>query len=209
MSLTLHRPREGGIPGWVVAVLIVVGPSLVYLGVVMTGLHGARSSLHQPVTSSDRAHTVTAEDVARVLGVKQEVDPKRELMRKIQEQDGTLRLVYRYPDLRDPQQAFRVETELVKALDEPSAERSLKVRLAEVNTTFDEKPGLLENGKAGGIKRDGVPVGSLAIARRGQLVLSVRVEGASLETPEQVKALLSEKLDNLATFGEPMPSAPK
>jgi hypothetical protein len=209
MSLTLQRPRERGIPGWVIAVLIVIGPTLLYLGVAVTGLRAARTNQLKPVTTSDRAHTVTAADVVRTLALQQEVDPQRESWRKILEEDGTLRLVYRFPDLRDPQQKFRVESELVKALDEPSAERSMKVRLSEVNTTFDEKPGLLEGGKAGGLKRDGMPVGSFAIARRGQLVLLVRIEGAFLETPEQTKALLSDKLDNLITFDEPLPVAPK
>jgi hypothetical protein len=207
MSLTLQRPRERGIPGWVIAVLIVVMPTVLYLGIVGVGLRAARTNQYLPVTSSDRAHAVTAEDVVRVLGLKADVDPKRESLRKIREEDGTLRLVYRFPDLRDPAQTFRVETELVKALDEAHAERSLKVRLSEVNTTFDEKPGLLDGAKVGGLKKDGVPIGSFAIARRGQFILLLRLEGASLDTPEQAKALLSDKLENLPTFGEPLAPA--
>jgi hypothetical protein len=196
--------KERGIPAWVLAAAIVLGPTLIYLGIVTVGMHAARTNQLKNVTASDRAHIITAEDVVHALGLKEEIDPKLELLRKIQEEDGTLRLVYRFPDLRDPAQAFRVESELVKALDEPSAERSLKVRLKEVNTTFDEKPGMLEDAKVGGLKRDGVPSGSFAVARRGQFVLSVRVEGAFIDTPEQARALLSDKLRDLPTFGEPL-----
>jgi hypothetical protein len=209
MSLTLQRPRERGFPGWVIAALIVIGPTIIYLVIATVGLHAARTNQFKNVTAADRAHAVTAEEVARVVADGRDVDPKREYLRKVQEDDGTLRLVYRFPDLREPADPFRVECEVVKARDEAAAERSMQVRLSEVNTTFDARPGLFDGGVAGDLKRDGVKVGSFAIARRGQFILLVKIEGASVDDPQKVDALLSEKLENLTTFGEPLLGAPK
>jgi hypothetical protein len=209
MSLTLQRPRERGFPGWVIAALIVVGPTLIYLVIASVGLHAARTNQFKNVTAADRSHVVTAEEVSRVLGNGRDIDPKREYLRKIQEDDGTLRLVYRFPDLREPADPFRVECEVVKTRDDAAAERSMKVRLSEVNTTFDAREGLLDGGVAGDLKRDGVKVGSFAVARRGQFILLVKIEGASIDDSRKAEALLSDKLEKLPTFGEPLLGGPK
>lgn len=191
------------LPTWVYGMLIVLAPSLAFLGLVAAGLRVSRENRQKNVTAVDRAHVVTAPDLQL------DADPKREVLTKTEEDDGSLRLSYRYPKELLPGDAVSVESIVVRALDSVAAQRALDLVEWEVRKSLDPRPGLLEWGdasRAGAVLKDGRPVGTFFAARQDRFVFVLRVTGLELEAA-QLRTLALPRLEQLSRFGEPLSTA--
>src|SRR5690242_10738541 len=113
---------------------MVLAPSAVFLGLYAMGQFSAKQNRFKNVTADDRAHVVTASD----LGL--EVDPKREYLKKSEEDDGTLRLTYRYPDTLEPGDAVSLECIAIQAPDAAAAQKVVDAVRAEVSRSLVMAP---------------------------------------------------------------------
>jgi hypothetical protein len=183
---------------WLFGIAIVVAPSLAFLALAVVGLRVSRESRSRNVTALDRAQVVTAAD----LGVAAE--PSRELLQKTEEDNGSLRLTYRYPSELLPDEPVSVECIVVRALDAVAAKKTLADVQAEVRRALAEKPGALpwgDESRAGVLLKDGRPVGTFFAARQERFVFVLRITGQSHE-PDALMAVMRPKLEQLTRFGE-------
>jgi hypothetical protein len=179
---------------------IIVVPSLLFLLLAIAGGRFSRENRFKNVTAEDRALLVTAAEL--IPGA----DPKREYVRKTEEDDGSLRLTYRYPEEVMPQEPVSIDCIVVRALDGVAAARALQNVAYEVAKQLDSKPELLEWGdesRAGVVLHDGRPVGTFLAARRGRFVWVLRVTGQQLDSA-QVQTWVRPRLEQLERFGEPL-----
>jgi hypothetical protein len=178
---------------------IILAPSLAFLALGVAGMHVSREHRFKEVTTADRRQVVTGGE----LGVA--IDVKREVLTKTEEDDGSLRLTYRYPQELMPGDPVSLECIVVRALDAAAAQRALELVEWETRKSLDPKAGLLEWGdasRAGTVLKDGRPVGSFFAARKDRFLLVLRVTGLQLDA-EQLRAHLMPHLEPLTRFGEP------
>jgi hypothetical protein len=188
--------KKKGVPSWVWGIAIILAPSLAFLGLVFAGMRVSRENRFQNVTAADRAHVVTAPD----LGLS--ADPRREVLLKTEEDNGSLRLTYRYPDELLEKEPVSVDCIVVRALDEVAARRVLSDVEGEVRRALAPAQGVLEWGdesRAGVLLKEGRPVGTFFAARKGRFVFVLRITGLQLE-PQKLEEVMRPKLEMLTGF---------
>ncbi|MBK7863122.1 MAG: hypothetical protein IPJ65_31830 [Archangiaceae bacterium] len=188
-------PRKK-VPSWVFGMAIILAPSLAFLGLVAAGVRVQNEHRDQAPTALDHALVITAKD----LGVT--ADPKREVFTKVRQDDGSLRLTYRFPVELMPDEAVALECIVERALDEGAAKRRFEMVDWEVRKSFSADPALLawgDESRAGTVLKEGRPVGTFFSARKDRFVFVFRVTGAQLDA-EKLKALLLPRLEQLTRF---------
>ncbi len=188
---------------WLFGIAIVVAPSLAFLVLAAAGLNLSRANREKSVSALDRAFVVTAADVGATA------DPARELLKKTEEDNGSLRLTYRYPYELGADEPVSIECLVVRSLDVVAAKKVLSDVEGEVRRALDPKPGVLawgDESKAGLLLNQGRPVGTFFVARKDRFVFVLRITGLQLE-PTQLEAAMRPKLEQLLQFGEPASNA--
>jgi hypothetical protein len=211
VSLTVQRPRRRLLPGWAFALLIIALPAALYLTVASVGLQASRTNRFKNLTMGDRAHALTAPELADALNLPVEIDPKREYVRKTREEDGSLRLIYRFPDRPSAADSLQVKCTVVRAKDAAAARQLVAALQSEVGATFEPKPDLFawgDDGVAGQVMRGGQRAGSYVVARSDNFVWALETN-APLDSATLLDGLVRPKLEMLDTFGEPLLTAPK
>lgn len=215
MTLTVQQPRRKPLPAWAFAMLIVVAPSIIFLVAASLGLTKWKPNRFKQPTEADRAAVVTAAELVSYFQSTEQVEAKREEMRKSEEPDGSLKLAYRYPAQSVPADPITVECFVVRGPDAAGAKQQMEEVIAEMKKNFVAKEGGFAWGDAsvsGDAKRDtdGAVIGSVFVARKGRHLFLLRVTGFKLETAEQQRDVLLPKLERLETYGtDPnQPNAP-
>ncbi len=185
------------LPPWIFGLLIILAPTLVFLGLAIGGAKMSRENNFMNVTALDRAYLVTVSD----LGV--EADAAREILMKTQEENGSLRLTYRYPFELMPGDPVSVECLVVRAADSAGARKLLDQVEQEVRRSFDRKDVLPwgDESRAGLMLKDGRPVGTVFMTRKDRFVFVLRITGLQLE-PAKLEEVMRPKLEQLTRFGE-------
>ena len=185
------------VPKWVLGMALILAPSLIFLGLAAGGARMSRENRFKPVSALDRAHLVTAGDLGAPA------DPARELLMKTEEDNGSLRLTYRYPGELMPGDPVSVECLVVRTLDAVAAKHALDLVELEVRRALVRKDALAwgDESRAGVLLKEGKPVGTFFAARKDRFLFVLRVTG-EVPGPEQLEAVLRPKLEQLTRFGE-------
>ena len=190
------------IPAWVFGMVIILAPTLTFVVLALAGVKMSREHRFKSVTAMDRAHVVTAGDLG------QTADPVREYLRKTEEENGSLRLTYRYPDELMPGDPVSVECLVVRTLDSVAAKHALDLVEFEVRRSLDRPStgsgdalAWGDESRAGLLRKEGRPVGTFFAARKDRFVFVLRVTGLQLE-PAELERVMRPKLEQLTRFGE-------
>lgn len=183
---------------WKYALAIIIAPSLTFVVLAVVGQRVSRENRFKNVTAADRARVVTMAELG------QAADPAREVLEKTEEDDGSLRVTYRYPRELGPGEPVAVECIVVRSLDVTKAKQVLADVEGEVKKALAPAAGVLawgDESRAGVLLNQGRPVGTFYAARKDRFVFVLRITGLQLE-PAQLEAVMRPKLERLTELAD-------